>query len=93
MEMQWRRSSGVTALVLTPDLWPLVAVCPAGQLIAATTDEIVKAYYPSYFLLSVAGQIQTRQAQGSYDDSYLGESYSYELHTSILIQIFSQFKL
>uniref|UniRef100_A0AAQ4NXB6 Integrin alpha-2 domain-containing protein n=1 Tax=Gasterosteus aculeatus aculeatus TaxID=481459 RepID=A0AAQ4NXB6_GASAC len=44
-----------------------------GQLISATTEEIVKAYYPSYFLLSVAGQIQTRQAQGSYDDSYLGE--------------------
>uniref|UniRef100_A0A667WGY5 Integrin subunit alpha 5 n=1 Tax=Myripristis murdjan TaxID=586833 RepID=A0A667WGY5_9TELE len=36
-----------------------------GQLIAATTDEIVEAYYPSYFLLSVAGQIQTRQ-MGSY---------------------------
>ncbi|KAM3622097.1 uncharacterized protein V6R79_020290 [Siganus canaliculatus] len=45
-----------------------------GQLIAATTEEIVKAYYPSYFLLSVAGQIQTRQVQGSYDDSYLGYS-------------------
>uniref|UniRef100_A0A669EE15 Integrin subunit alpha 5 n=1 Tax=Oreochromis niloticus TaxID=8128 RepID=A0A669EE15_ORENI len=35
--------------------------------------EIVKAYYPAYFLLSVAGQIQTRQVQGSYDDSYLGK--------------------
>ncbi|XP_062271755.1 integrin alpha-5-like [Scomber scombrus] len=45
-----------------------------GQLISATTEEIVKAYYPSYFLLSVVGQIQTRQAQGSYDDSYLGYS-------------------
>uniref|UniRef100_A0A8D3D0E6 Integrin alpha-2 domain-containing protein n=1 Tax=Scophthalmus maximus TaxID=52904 RepID=A0A8D3D0E6_SCOMX len=44
-----------------------------GQLISATTEEIVKAYYPSYFLLSVAGQIQTQQVQGSYDDSYLGE--------------------
>ncbi|KAL0977867.1 hypothetical protein UPYG_G00162380 [Umbra pygmaea] len=43
-----------------------------GQLISATTEEIVKAYYPSYFLLSVAGQIQTRQVQASYDDSYLG---------------------
>ncbi|XP_061640859.1 integrin alpha-5-like isoform X2 [Phyllopteryx taeniolatus] len=42
-----------------------------GQLISATPDEIVKAYYPSYFLLSVAGQIQTGQVQGSYDDSYL----------------------
>ncbi|XP_019941833.2 integrin alpha-5-like isoform X2 [Paralichthys olivaceus] len=45
-----------------------------GQLISATTDEIVKAYYPSYFLLSVAGQVQTQQVQGSYDDSYLGYS-------------------
>ncbi|XP_073324577.1 integrin alpha-5-like [Pagrus major] len=45
-----------------------------GQLLSATTEEIVKAYYPSYFLLSVAGQIQTRQVQGSYDDSYLGYS-------------------
>lgn len=48
--------------------------CPSGQLISATTEEIVKAYYPSYFLLSVAGQIQTRQAQANYDDSYLGKS-------------------
>ncbi|XP_029358327.1 integrin alpha-5-like isoform X1 [Echeneis naucrates] len=45
-----------------------------GQLISATTEEIVKAYYPSYFLLSVAGQIQTHQVQGDYDDSYLGYS-------------------
>ncbi|XP_036007811.1 integrin alpha-5 [Fundulus heteroclitus] len=45
-----------------------------GQLISATTEEIVKAYYPSYFLLSVAGQIQTQQVQGSYDDSYMGYS-------------------
>ncbi|XP_077430217.1 integrin alpha-5-like [Vanacampus margaritifer] len=45
-----------------------------GQLISAMPDEIVKAYYPSYFLLSVAGQIQTGQVQGSYDDSYLGFS-------------------
>lgn len=44
-----------------------------GQLITATPEEIVKAYYPSYFLLSVAGQIQTQQVQGSYDDSYLGK--------------------
>lgn len=37
----------------------------------------MKAYFPSYFLLSVEGQIQTRQVQGSYDDSYLGESESF----------------
>lgn len=47
-----------------------------GQLISATTEEIVKAYYPSYFLLSVVGQTQTRQVQSSYDDSYLGYSVS-----------------
>lgn len=45
-----------------------------GQLISATTEEIVKAYYPSYFLLFVGGQKQTRQVQSSYDDSYLGYS-------------------
>lgn len=36
----------------------------------------MKAFYPSYFLLAVDGQIQTRQVQSSYDDSYLGESQS-----------------
>ncbi|XP_028261856.1 integrin alpha-5-like isoform X2 [Parambassis ranga] len=45
-----------------------------GQLISATTEEIVKAYYPSYFLLSVTGQTQTQQVHASYDDSYLGYS-------------------
>uniref|UniRef100_A0AAY4EDD1 Integrin alpha-2 domain-containing protein n=1 Tax=Denticeps clupeoides TaxID=299321 RepID=A0AAY4EDD1_9TELE len=48
-----------------------------GQLITATTQEIVRAYYSSYFLLSVAGQVQTRQVQSSYDDSYLGENVSH----------------
>lgn len=52
---------------------PLLSIYPEGQLISATTEEIVRAYYPAYFLLSVAGQIQTRQVQGSYDDSYLGK--------------------
>ncbi|XP_063071492.1 integrin alpha-5-like isoform X2 [Engraulis encrasicolus] len=50
------------------------APCRTGQLITATTEEIVKAFYPSYFLLSVDGQVQTRQVQSSYDDSYLGYS-------------------
>lgn len=45
-----------------------------GQLISATTEEIIKAYYPSYFLLFVSGQKQTGQVQSSYDDSYLGYS-------------------
>lgn len=51
----------------------LYCILSTGQLISATTEEIVKAYYPSYFLLSVAGQIQTKQVEGNYDDSYLGE--------------------
>uniref|UniRef100_A0A3B3TNQ3 Integrin subunit alpha 5 n=1 Tax=Poecilia latipinna TaxID=48699 RepID=A0A3B3TNQ3_9TELE len=34
-----------------------------GQLISASTEEIVKAYYPSYFLLSVTGQIQTQKRE------------------------------
>lgn len=54
-----------------------------GQLISATPDEIVKAYYPSYFLLSVAGQIQTGQVQGSYDDSYLGKEFWSEPYLSL----------
>lgn len=45
-----------------------------GQLITATSEEIIKAYYPSYFLLFVSGQKQTGQVQSSYDDSYLGYS-------------------
>lgn len=62
------------SLVLNTGLFTVLSfIVPAGQLISATTEEIVKAYYPSYFLLSVVGQIQTRQVQGSYDDSYLGE--------------------
>uniref|UniRef100_A0A8C5FBH8 Integrin alpha-5-like n=1 Tax=Gadus morhua TaxID=8049 RepID=A0A8C5FBH8_GADMO len=51
-----------------------------GQVISATPEDIVKAYYPSYFLLSVAGQIQTRQAQGCYDDSYQGNCFVYHLN-------------
>lgn len=45
-----------------------------GQLISATSEEIIKSYYPSYFLLFVNGQKQTGQVQSSYDDSYLGYS-------------------
>lgn len=51
----------------------------------------MKAYYPSYFLLSVEGQIQTRQVQGSYDDSYLGESQRASSlgHSSLTLNILS----
>uniref|UniRef100_A0A8C9VKW5 Integrin, alpha 5 (fibronectin receptor, alpha polypeptide) n=1 Tax=Scleropages formosus TaxID=113540 RepID=A0A8C9VKW5_SCLFO len=47
-----------------------------GQVISATTEEIVNAYYPGYFRSSVMGQIQTKQAQSGYDDSYLGMAAS-----------------
>ncbi|XP_069037089.1 integrin alpha-5 [Lepisosteus oculatus] len=45
-----------------------------GQLVSATKENIVKDYYTGYFKLSVRGQVQTAQAQPSYDDSYLGYS-------------------
>ncbi|MEE6472011.1 hypothetical protein FKM82_009436 [Ascaphus truei] len=45
-----------------------------GQVITATQDEIQKSFYPEYFILEIKGQMQTRQASGTYDDSYLGYS-------------------
>ncbi|XP_042155863.1 integrin alpha-5 [Oncorhynchus tshawytscha] len=45
-----------------------------GQVISAAKEEIIKAYYPGYFMQSVEGQTQTRQAQIKYDDSYHGYS-------------------
>uniref|UniRef100_A0A3B3T2N2 Integrin, alpha 5 (fibronectin receptor, alpha polypeptide) n=1 Tax=Paramormyrops kingsleyae TaxID=1676925 RepID=A0A3B3T2N2_9TELE len=65
--------------ILLSDLWSgrVVLGGPGsffwqGQLFSASKDEIVKAYYPDYFRLPVTGQIQTKQAQANYDDSYLG---------------------
>uniref|UniRef100_A0A4W5N6U2 Integrin, alpha 5 (fibronectin receptor, alpha polypeptide) n=1 Tax=Hucho hucho TaxID=62062 RepID=A0A4W5N6U2_9TELE len=46
-----------------------------GQVISAAKEEIIKAYYPGYFMQSVEGQIQTRQAQLKYDDSYRGKTF------------------
>uniref|UniRef100_A0A7N6C2X1 Integrin alpha-2 domain-containing protein n=1 Tax=Anabas testudineus TaxID=64144 RepID=A0A7N6C2X1_ANATE len=45
-----------------------------GEVIAAAKEEIVKAYYPGYFLQSVMGQIQTKQVRSEHDDSYQGYS-------------------
>ncbi|XP_067227288.1 integrin alpha-5 [Chanodichthys erythropterus] len=46
-----------------------------GQLITAVKEEIVKAYYPGYFLTSVYGQIQTKQIKEiTFDDNYMGYS-------------------
>ncbi|KAM4562608.1 integrin alpha-5 [Odontesthes bonariensis] len=44
-----------------------------GQVIAATKEDIIKAYYPGYFMQAVEGQIQTKQFQ-FHDDSYQGYS-------------------
>ncbi|CAJ1084563.1 integrin alpha-5 [Xyrichtys novacula] len=48
-----------------------------GQVISAAKEDIIKAYYPGYFIGSVRGQIQTKQVlvqQSEYDDSYQGYS-------------------
>lgn len=45
-----------------------------GQVISAAKKDIVKAYYPGYFVQSVEGQIQTKQVQAEHDDSYQGYS-------------------
>ncbi|XP_051280640.1 integrin alpha-5 [Dicentrarchus labrax] len=45
-----------------------------GQVISAAKEDIIKAYYPGYFIQSVESQIQTRQVQAKHDDSYQGYS-------------------
>ncbi|XP_037539737.1 integrin alpha-5 [Nematolebias whitei] len=45
-----------------------------GQVISAAKEEIIKAYYPGYFMQAVEGQIQTKQVQAAHDDSYQGYS-------------------
>ncbi|KAM9855747.1 integrin alpha-5 [Aulostomus maculatus] len=45
-----------------------------GQVISAAKENIIKAYYPDYFMQSVHGQIQTKQIQQNHDDSYQGYS-------------------
>ena len=50
----------------------LIAVSPLGQVISAAKENIIKAYYPGYFVQSVEGQIQTKQVQAYHDDSYQG---------------------
>lgn len=46
-----------------------------GQLISAVKEEIVRAYYPGFFLTSVMGQIQTKQKKEiNFDDTYMGYS-------------------
>uniref|UniRef100_A0A8D0AEE1 Integrin, alpha 5 (fibronectin receptor, alpha polypeptide) n=1 Tax=Sander lucioperca TaxID=283035 RepID=A0A8D0AEE1_SANLU len=50
-----------------------------GQVIAAAKEDIIKAYYPGYFMQSVEGQIQTRQVKSEHDDSYQGKKGQYIL--------------
>ncbi|KAM4699505.1 integrin alpha-5 [Discoglossus pictus] len=45
-----------------------------GQVITATQHEIQASFYPEYFIQETKGQLQTRQAPASYDDSYMGYS-------------------
>ncbi|KAM4795179.1 integrin alpha-5 [Rhinophrynus dorsalis] len=45
-----------------------------GKVITAAQDDIRMDYYPEYFVLEIRGQMQTRQAAATYDDSYLGYS-------------------
>ena len=39
---------------------------------SATQEQIAASNYPEYFIHDVAGQLQTRQAAATYDDSYMG---------------------
>ncbi|KAF3861057.1 hypothetical protein F7725_001312 [Dissostichus mawsoni] len=44
------------------------------RVISAAKEDIIKAYYPGYFMQSVEGQKQTRQVMSEHDDSYQGYS-------------------
>lgn len=46
---------------------------PLGQVISAPKEDIIKAYYPGYFMQSVDSQIQTKQVMAVHDDSYQGK--------------------
>ncbi|XP_047436736.1 integrin alpha-5 [Mugil cephalus] len=45
-----------------------------GQVISAAKEDIIRAYYPGYFMQAVKGQIQTKQVPVKHDDSYQGYS-------------------
>uniref|UniRef100_A0A673WD82 Integrin, alpha 5 (fibronectin receptor, alpha polypeptide) n=1 Tax=Salmo trutta TaxID=8032 RepID=A0A673WD82_SALTR len=61
-----------------------------GQVISAAKEEIIKAYYPGYFMQSVEGQTQTRQAQIKYDDSYHGKTFLSRNSITLLIPLLSK---
>lgn len=55
---------------------PILLFGPSsGQVISAAKEDIIKAYYPGYFMQSVEGQIQTKQVHSAYDDSYQGKTW------------------
>ncbi|KAM8755212.1 integrin alpha-5 [Acanthopagrus schlegelii] len=45
-----------------------------GQVISAPKEDIIKSYYPGFFMQSVESQIQTKQVRAVHDDSYQGYS-------------------
>ncbi|KAG8002447.1 Integrin alpha-5 [Nibea albiflora] len=45
-----------------------------GQVISASKEDIIKAYYPGYFIQSVERQIQTKQNPSTHDDNLQGYS-------------------
>ncbi|KAM6307914.1 LOW QUALITY PROTEIN: integrin alpha-5 [Podargus strigoides] len=45
-----------------------------GQVMSATQEQIAGSSFPEYLVQEVAGQIQTRQAAPTHDDSYMGYS-------------------
>lgn len=47
---------------------------PLGQVISAPKEDIVKTYYPGYFIQYVKNQIQTKQVPSKHDDSYQGNA-------------------
>lgn len=46
----------------------------SGQVISAAKEDIIRTYYPGYFMQSVNKQIQTKQVLAANDDSYQGEA-------------------
>ncbi|XP_039570632.1 LOW QUALITY PROTEIN: integrin alpha-5-like, partial [Passer montanus] len=45
-----------------------------GQVMSATQEQIAAGNFPEYLIQEVPGQLQTRQAEPSHDDSYMGYS-------------------
>uniref|UniRef100_A0A8U7ND69 Integrin subunit alpha 5 n=1 Tax=Corvus moneduloides TaxID=1196302 RepID=A0A8U7ND69_CORMO len=45
-----------------------------GQVMSATQEQIAAGNFPEYLIQEVPGQLQTRQAAPSHDDSYMGYS-------------------